>query len=282
MFFDELDVIPMEHPKWINVESSKRAYEDEYKLAGLGQMVQKGEGAVYTADEPIGGDTLRYTHLTYGLAFRVTEEMLEDDLYGVMNRMSKELAKSASYNKDVQATSVLNNAFNSSFTGLNGLELCSLVQSDLDGGTQSNEPTTPVDMDLPAVQAAIEAFHSWTDDRSFQIQAKPMHLIHATGDIWMANEILKTEQVPHSADNTINVVKSMFGLTPMHLRHLTDADAWFMTGSKSDHDMKMWMRVNDQFRNSDDPWNGDAIFTARHRLSTGFGDWRNVYGSPGA
>jgi len=280
VFFDQLKVIPMEHPQWINVEKSSRAYEEEYKMAGLGQMVQKGEGAVYTADSPIPGGTIRYTHLTYGLAFRVTEEMLEDDLYGVMNRMSKDLAKSAAYNRDVQATSVLNNGFNSSFTGLNGVELFSTAQVDLDGGTQANEPTTAADLDLPALQAAIESFKGWTDDRSFQVVSEPRWLIHATGDIWMANELLKTEKVPHSADNTVNIVKSMFGIEPKHLRHLTDTDAWMLLGVE--HDLKLYNRVNDQFRNSDDPWNGDAIYTARHRISAGFGDWRHAYGSPGA
>lgn len=283
IFWNQLKTTKSVYTMWINVETSKRAYEEEYKLTGLGQMIQKAEGAVYTFDEPIGGDTVRYTHLTYGLGFRVTEEMIEDDLYGVMNRMSKELGKSAQYNKDVQAASVLNNAFDSTYAGFDGLELCSTAHTDLGtANTQANEPATAADLALTSLQAAIEAFEGWTDDRGFMVDVEPRKLIHAAGDIWTAGEILETEQVPDSADNAKNIVKSKYGIVPMHLKFLTDADAWFLTGDKGDHDMKIFIRKDNQFRDSDDPLTGDMLFTARHRLSTGFGDWRGVYGSPGA
>jgi hypothetical protein len=219
--------------------------------------------------------------LTYGLAFRVTIEMMEDDLYAVMNKMSSELAKSAAYNKDVQATSVLNNAFSASFTGYDGLSLNNTAHTNLGGGTQSNRPSTDVDLDLPAVQAAVEAFESWTDERGFEVETTPKTLIHARGDIWTAGEILQTEHVPTSSDNAINVVRSKYGIMPLHLRHLTDPDAWWLISGKDQHDMKMYLRVNDQFNNDDDPFNDDAIFTARHRLSTGHSDWRGNYGSSG-
>lgn len=282
IYFRKLKIRKTEYTEWINVKKSKRAYEEDYKLAGLGRFVQKGEGEAYTFDDPIPGSTLRYTHLTYGLGFRVTEEMMEDDLYGVMNRMTEELAKSAAYNKDVQAASVLNNAFDSDYTGYDGVELCSTSHPNLGTGTQSNEPSSGVDLTLSSLQAAVEAFEGWTDDRNFKTDLMAEWLVHATGDIWTAGEILESEFDPTSADNAKNIIRSKYGIKPKHLKHLTDADAWFLLGKKGDHDMKMYMRVGDQFRNSDDPINGDAIFTGRHRLSTGFSDWRGVYGSSGA
>jgi len=177
---------------------------------------------------------------------------------------------------------VLNNAFDSDYTGLDGVELCSTVHPNLGGGTQANEPTTQVDLDLPALQAALEAFEDWTDDRGFKIDHTATWLVHATGDIWMAGEILESEFVPDSADNAKNIVRSKYGIKPLHLKHLSDADAWFLISNKSGHQMKMYLRVNDQFKNSDDPLNDDAIYTGRHRLSTGHSDWRGVYGSQGA
>lgn len=282
VFFKQLKTRDTEHTKWITVKSSKKAYEEHYDMAGLGQMVEKPEGGAYTFDEPIEGTKIRFTHVTYGLAFRVTEEMLEDDQYGIMNRMSTELAKSAAYNKDVQATSVLNNAFDSSYTGYDGVELCSDAHPLRGGGTLANEPTTQVDLASAPLQAAIEAFESWTDHRGFYTDHNPKYLIHATGDIWEAATILETEHKPHSADNDINVIKSRYGIMPMHLKHLTDADAWFLIGDKGEHGMLMYMRKNDSFRQSDDPYNGDLIHTARHRLSVGFDHWWNVYGSTGA
>jgi hypothetical protein len=282
IFFQQLKVRKTEHTKWINVKSSSKAWEEHYDMAGLGQMVEKAEGASYTFDEPIEGTTIRFTHITYGLAFRVTEEMLEDDQYGIMNRMASELAKSAAYNKDVQATSVLNNAFDSNYTGYDGLELCSEVHVLRGGGTAANEPATQVDLDAAPLQAGIEAFESWTDHRGYITDHTPKMLVHNTGDIWEAATLLETEYKPHSQDNDINVVRSRYGITPLYLKHLTDPDMWFLLGAKGEHGMLMYMRKNDMFRQSDDPYNGDLIHTARHRLSVGFDHWWNVYGSSGA
>lgn len=283
IFFNQLKATKSVYDKWINVDSSSRAFEDDYKIAGLGQMVQKAEGAVYTFDEPISGDTRRYTHLTYGLGFRVTLEMYEDDLYAVMNRMSKELAKAAQYNKDVQAATVLNNAFNSSYAGYDSLELCSTAHVNLgDGATQANEPSTAADFGLLALQAAIEAFEGWTDDRGFMVDTEPKLLVHNTGDIWSAGEVLESEYVPDTADNTKNIVRSKYGIVPFHNKFLTDADAWFLLADKGSHDMKMYLRKDTSFNDAEDPLNDDMIYTARQRLSVGFSDWRGVYGSPGA
>ena len=281
VFFTQLKIAKTMFQQYINLGASKRAFEDDYKIAGPGQMIQKAEGAVYTFDEPIGGDTVRYSHITYGLGFRVTEEMLEDDLYGVMNRMSRELAKAAQYNKDVLGASILNNAFDTNYTGYDSSALCVSDHTPLGGGSdQSN--VGAVDLSLPALQAAIEAFEGWLDDRGYHIDIEPETLIHNTGDIWEAGEILESEFIPTSADNAKNIVRSKYGIKPMYLKFLTDTDAWFVVGRKGDHDMKMYIRKDNQFRNSEDPFNGDGIYTARQRISKGFSDWRGVYGSPGA
>lgn len=283
IFFDELKVTKPVHTKWINVETSKRAWEDDYKIAGLGRMVRKDEGGVYTMDEPISGDTRRYTHITYGLGFRATEEMYDDDLYGVMQRMSRELAKAATYNKEVQAASVLNNAFDSNFTGFDGVELCSDSHPNLgNANTQANAPSTGTDFSLLALQAAIEAFETWTDDRGFIIDITPSMVAHAAENIWEVGEVLESEYVPDTADNNKNIVRSKYGISPFHYKHLTDSDSWFLLGNKSDHDAKMFMRKDTSFNDSQDPFNGDMIYTARQRLSTGFSDWRGIYGSAGA
>lgn len=280
IFFRSLKDRPAEYTSLIQVKKSRRAYEEEYKLTGLGEMVRKAEGAVYTYDEPLSGDTIKYTHLTYGLGFRVTEEMLEDDLYGVMRKMSSELARSAHLNKETQGHAPYNNAFSSSYTGFDGAALCSDSHTLLGGGTGDNLVTG--DFSLTALQTAIELFENMTDDRGFKVMKKPKHLVHNPGDIWEVNKVLGSEFQPNTADNNINVVKTKYGIQPLLSHYLTDTDSWFLIADKSELDIKMWMRVDDQFRNADDPETGDAIFTVRHRLSTGFGDWRGIVGSQGA
>jgi hypothetical protein len=281
IFFQQLKLRSTEHTKWINMKKSRRAWEEEYKLTGLGSMYRKAEGGVYTFDEPISGDTIKYTHLTYGLGFRVTQEMMEDDLYGVMQKMSKWLARSASLNKEVQAFSVLNNAFSASYVGLDGVSLCNTAHPRLDGGTaQSNKSSA--DFSMAELQTAIEAYENLTDDRGFKVDVTPKFLVHGPSLIWEVNKVLGSEYEPGTADNDINVVRSKYNVIPVLVHYLTDSDSWYLLSDKSQHDMKMWTRVDDQFKNSDDPLTGDALFTSRHRLSVGFGDWRGVYGSPGA
>lgn len=280
IFFRTLKDMPTEYTSVINTKKSRRAYEEEYKVAGLGSMFQKAEGAVYTFDEPLSGDTIRYTHLTYGLGYRVTEEMMEDDLYGIMKKMSSELARSAHLNKEVHGHAPYNNAFDSNFPGLDGQPLISASHPLLGGGTLSNLVTG--DFSLDALQEAVELFENLTDDRGFKVLMKPKRLLHSPSNIWEVNKVLGSEYEPNTSDNNINVVRSKYGITP-HLDHyFTDSDAWFLVADTKELDVKMWIRVDDQFRNSDDPLNGDAIFTVRHRHSNGHGDFRGVVGSAGA
>ena len=283
IFFRNLKDRASEYARWLPTKTSRRAYEEEYKVAGLGQFVYKAEGAVYTFDEPIPGDTLRFTHLTYGLGFRVTKEMMEDDLYSVMSKMSKELSRSAALNKEVLAHSVLNNAFNTAYTGYDGTALISNTHTLLGGGTLDNLVTG--DFSASALQSAIELFEAFTDDRGYKVMVKPKYLVHGPANIWEVGVVLKSELEANTAENNINIIRTQFGIEPMLSHYLTDADSWFLMadkGSISDvNGARMYVRVNDQFSNDDDPLTGDALYMGRHRISAGFGDYRWIVGSQG-
>lgn len=285
IFYKNLKIRPIQFSKWMPTKTSKKAYEESYKLTGLQRFTFKAEGSVYTFDDPIPGSTLRFLHFTYALGFRVTEEMLEDDQYGIMNRMSKELANSAVQNKEVQGFSVLDNAFSTSFVGYTaGEALCQNTHTLLNGDTLDNLVTGDFSQD--ALQEALELFEAFTDDRGFKVHVRAQSLIHSPGDIWEVNKVLKSELEANTADNNMNVIRTMFGIEPMLVHHIADSDAWFLTASKGDIDStegaRMYIRVNDRFRSDDDPLTGDAIFTGRHRISVGWGDFRWIVGSAGA
>lgn len=283
IFFRNLTDRPPQWSMWCPSKKSRRAYEEEYKLAGLGQFVFKAEGGVFTFDEPIPGNTIRFTHQTFGLGFRVTEEMLEDDLYGIMNRMSKELARSARLNKEVQAFSILNNGFTAGFNGYDGVALFHAAHPNLGGGTQANLVTG--DFSPDALQSAIELFENFTDDRGYKVRVEPKHLMHAPPNIWEVNKVLKSELEANTADNNINVIRTQYGIQPELVHYFTDTDMWVLRASKADIDKdngaRMYIRVDDQFRSDDDPLSGDGLFMGRHRLSSGFGDYRWAVASAG-
>ena len=118
VFFEKYKQWPREYEKIFNVENSVRAYEEDIEVAGLGQMITKPEGTPIGYDDPFQSNRLRYTHTTYGLGFRVTEELYNDDLYNVIKRMPQALSRSAIQTIEVQAANVFNNAFNSAVVGI--------------------------------------------------------------------------------------------------------------------------------------------------------------------
>jgi hypothetical protein len=291
VMFNEIDA---QQPQWMPVIGSRtsvRAYEEDLKMAGLGSMVSKPEGTNVSFDDPLIGDPKRYTHESFGLGFRITREMWDDDLYDIMQDMSAELGRAAAYKIEVDAWGLLNNAFSSSFTGFDGLALAHTAHTRLDGGaTVANRPSTDVDFSFTAYQAALDHFYTLKDDRGKPIMLMPKLLVIDPTFQWAAKEVLGSEYRPYTANNEINALKGEIGENGfLKSRYLTDADSWFLMagprtpkgGRRSGHDLKFWWRVKPETSDADDFLSGDALFKIYARYSTGFGEWRGVYGSSG-
>lgn len=284
IFFNRYNQWPDEYSQVFNVLSSNRAYEEDAEVTGLGQLVTKGEGVSITYDDPFQStNKKRYTHTAFGLGFRVTEELYNDDLYGIIKKMPASLARSAKQTTEVQAWNVFNNAFNAAYAGLDGVALCSTAHPNvrLVGGPYSNRLSTDADLSVTSLQAAIELMEGTTDDRDMNIMLKPNMLIVTPSNKWMARELLNSTSKPHTADNEINALKEE-ELKYFVGHYLTDSDAWFLVSDKADHALNFFWRKRPTFDNSDDFDSGDAKFKATMRFSVGFSGWRGVIGTPGA
>lgn len=271
---------PTEGNKLVNMNTSKRAYEEDFPIAGFGTLAAKTEGGPVTYQDALQGAIKRYVWATYGLGFRITQEMMEDDLYGIMgSKMAKALGRSVRNNFEIISHSPFNNAFSTSFSGfVSGESLCSTSHALLRGGTAANRPTTDADFDLFTLQAALEHFHALVDEASIPMVLIPKLVVHSIGDYWTVNQILKSTGLPGGNLNDINQVQRE-GLTA-HLSHyLTDADAWFVMADQ--HDVNYFDRRKPMFANTDDWDTGDAKFKVTRRNGAGWGDWRGVYGSSG-
>jgi hypothetical protein len=287
--FNEIDAQQPQWPQVLNTDTSERAYEEDLKVAGLGSMLPKPEGTNTQFDDPLIGSAKRYTHVSYGLGFRITREMYDDDLYSIMNGMSAELGRAAAYKIEVDAWSVLNNAFSSSFTGWDGLALCHTAHTRLDGGaTIANRPSTDVDFGFTAYQAALDHFNTLKDDRGRPLIMSPSLLIIDPTFKWIAKEVLGSEYRPYTANNEINPLKGEIDENGfLTCRYLTDADSWFLltppkkVKKSGGHDLKFIWRTKPEMANSDDFLSGDALFKTFARYITGFSEWRGVYGSSG-
>lgn len=272
---------PIEGAKLTNNNTSKKAFEEDFPIAGFGTLQSKPEGGSLVYQDGVMGNKKRYTWTTYGLAYRITQEMYDDDLYGIMGgRFAKALGRSARNNEEIVRHAPFNNAFSTSFVGFEaGVSLCSTSHTTLRGVTVANRPATDVDFGLVPLQAAYEHFATLTDESGIPALFIPRRVIYNPGDHWIVNAVLKSQMLPGTNQNDINQIERE-GMMP-HLSHyLTDTDAWYVQCDQ--HDVNYFDRRPFTFANFDDFDTGDAKFKGTRRNGSGFGDWRGMFGSSGA
>ena len=273
-----------EHREIFETENSERSFEEETKLSGFGTAPVKSEGAAIAYDNAQEAWTARYNHETIALGFAITEEALEDNLYDSLSaRYTKALARSMANTKQVKAANVLNNGFNSAFPGGDGVELFSTAHPLVSGGTNSNEPSTPADLNETSLEAAIIQISLWTDERGLLIAAKPRKLIVPPALQFVATRLLETELRTATADNDINAIRSMGAIPELYAvnHYLTDTDAWFLR-TDVPNGLKHFVRTPLSTSMDGDFDTGNVRYKARERYSFGFSDPLGMFGSPGA
>ena len=272
-----------EHAEFYDVETSDRAFEEEVMLSGFGNAAVKAEGQGVTFDSANETFTARYTNETIALAFSITEEAIEDNLYDrLASRYTKALARSMSNTKQVKAANVLNNAFDSSFAGGDGKELCA-TDHPIVAGTFRNELSTSADLNETSLEQSLISIAAFTDERGLKIAARGVKMIIPSELQFTAERLMKSAGRTGTADNDINAIGSM-GMIPQGytVNHfLTDTDAFFI---KTDvpNGMKMFVRSPVKTAMEGDFTTGNVRYKARERYSFGFSDPRGMFGSPGA
>ena len=272
-----------EHAEFYDVETSDRAFEEEVMLSGFGNAAVKAEGQGVTFDSANETFTARYTNETIALAFSITEEAIEDNLYDrLASRYTKALARSMSNTKQVKAANVLNNAFDSSFAGGDGKELCA-TDHPIVAGTFRNELSTSADLNETSLEQSLIDIAAFTDERGLKIAARGVKMIIRSELQFTAERLMKSAGRTGTADNDINAIGSM-GMIPQGytVNHfLTDTDAFFI---KTDvpNGMKMFVRSPVKTAMEGDFTTGNVRYKARERYSFGFSDPRGMFGSPGA
>ncbi len=273
-----------EHAEIFTSEASDRAFEEEVMLSGFGSAPVKAEGSAVTFDQATESFTARYTHETIAMAFAITEEAIEDNLYDrLAARYTRALARSMANTKQVKAANVLNNAFNSSFTGGDGKELCATDHPLTNGGTFRNELSTASDLSETSIEQSLIDIAAFVDERGLKIALQGVKLIIPKELQFTAERILKSPQSVGTSDNDINAMASM-GMIPQGYRvnhYLTDTDAFFIM-TDAPNGLKQFVRAPIKTAMEGDFDTGNVRFKARERYSFGFSDPRGIFGSPGA
>jgi len=273
-----------EWPEIFDKNTSNKAFEEEVGATGYGLAQVKTEGASITYDDMEQGFISRYTHITYALGFIITQEMFDDNLYSEIGlRRAQSLAFSIRQTKEVVAANVLNRAFSSSYTGGDGLELCSELHVNKSGGTWANELDTAADLSDTSLEQACIDIAGFTNDRGLTIKVLPKKLIIPPDLEFEAARILKSIQQPGTANNDINAIR-VLGKIPQGycVNHfLTDTDAFFIK-TDAPEGLKLFQRKPMTFGTDNDFDTTNAKFKSSERYSVGWSDPRGIFGSPGA
>ena len=272
-----------QHLQVYTVESSDRAFEEEVMESGFGEAPVKSEGSGVSYDQAQEVYTARYTHETIALAFSLTEEAVEDNLYDRLSaRYTKALARSMAQTKQIKAAAVLNGAFTTSIGG-DGVVLCATNHPTLSGPNLSNTLATPADLSETSLEQSLIDIAAFTDERGLKIAVQGLKLIIPKELMFTADRIMKSTLRVGTADNDVNAIRNM-GMVPQGYvvnNFLTDPDAFFLK-TDAPNGMKMFERVSMKTGFEGDFDTGNVRYKARERYSFGFSDPRGIFGSPGA
>jgi len=287
LFGLEYDQYQQEYTEIFSIEDSQKAFEEEVLVMGFGSAPTKSEGQGVVFDNSSESYTARYTHDTIALAFALTEEAVEDNLYDSLGkRYTKALARSMANTKEVKGANVLNNAFSTSFTGGDGKPLIATDHPLAGGGTAANRATSMADLNETSLEDALIDISTFTDDRGLTISVNASKLVVPPQLVFVADRILNSTLRSGTSDNDINAIQNTGvlpgGYTVNH--YLTDPDAFFLLTSVTDQGegLKMFQRTGMETNMEPDFSTGNIRYKARERYSFGFSNWRGVYGSQGA
>ena len=273
-----------QHSEIFTTESSDRSFEEEVMLSGFGAAPTKSEGTGVAFDDANEAYTARYNHETVALAFSITEEAVEDNLYDRLSaRYTKALARSMAHTKQVKAAAVLNNAFDSTVTGGDGKELCATDHPLTNGSTFANEPSTAADLNETSLEDALIKIAGFVDERGLIVALRGMKLIIPRQLQFVAERIMNSTLRVGTSDNDANALKNM-GMLPQGYvvnDFLTDTDAFFIM-TDTPRGFLHFERVALSTGMEADFDTGNMRYKARERYSFGLSDPRCVFGSPGA
>jgi len=283
LFGLEYDRYENQDKEIFDTESSDRAFEEEVMLGGFANAAVKPEGQGIVYDDAQETYTARYTNETVALAFALTEEAVEDNLYDKLStRYTKALARSMANTKQVKAANILNNAFAAANPGGDGVPLNSAAHPTL-SANQTNTLAVAADLNETSLEQMLIDIANMQDERGMRIALRGMKMIIPVNLQFIAERLMKSAGRPGTADNDINATKNM-GMVPEGYvvnNFLTDTDAWWIK-TDAPNGLKHFTRAPIRTAMEGDFDTGNVRYKARERYSYGWSDWRGIFGTPGA
>lgn len=283
IFDDAFKEVPMVMDSIYHMETSSKDTERDSGITGFGLAQLTAEGAPIDYEDPIQMYDTTYTHLKYTKGFKVTREMVEDDLYNIIKKRPAALARTMRRTAEYQAALVFQRAFNTSYTGGDAKPLASTSHPRSDGGTaQSNASSTGIVLSETNLETARIAMRQQLDDKGQVIDVNPDVLLVPTNLEKTAHLIIDSTMRQGTADNDANFYKGKFDVKVWRYLEAMGGSttAWFLL-DRSQHQLNWFWRERPQFKNDELFDTEYAVYKSTMRLSRGWSDWRGVYGSKG-
>jgi len=274
-----------QHAEIYTTESSDRAFEEEVMLSGFASAQVKAEGSGVAFDNAQETFTARYTHETVALAFSITEEAIEDNLYDrLASRYTKALARSMAQTKQVKAVNPLIQGLptTDNYDSGDGVSLFNTAHPTI-AGTVANTLATQADLNETSLEQSLIDIAAMTDERGLKIAARGMKMIIPSELQFTAERLMKSDKRVGTADNDTNAIRSM-GMVPQGYvvnNFLTDTDAFYII-TDVPNGMKFFQRAAIKTAMEGDFDTGNVRYKARERYSFGVSDFRGIFGVEGA
>ena len=278
---------PVEYTSFVNIRETKKRTLTDFKLSDFGPLRLKGEGESLIYDDPLFGAEQPYTPVRFALGYKITQETIDHELYGQVDKFERALIVSAINLQETAAARLINNGFGTTdadgfeATGFDALQLFSTAHTRLDGGAVlRNRPSADVDLGVTGLQNALVDWHTQNlDDRGRPQLIRPKLLIVNPQDMFTARELLQSEFKPGTANNEVNALREE-GLSFMVSHYIgSDADQWVLLGDQ--HDLNF---VWDQRPRGGMEEDFDAEVIKRkvvEGFAVGHGEWRGTWASSG-
>lgn len=290
IYFMELRNTPAEYQRTANIVETRRAFEDDLRMAEFGTVPQHVEGDVPLFEDAVEAETRRYSPLEFVLGYIMTQTFREDELHGIAARMTSALRRSVRHSFETQFYEILNNATSTSAARYKGFDALSLLStahtSAAPGyGTQSNTLSTAATLSQSAVETAVQAFYGWTGEKGLPSLHTPQKAIIHYNDQFKAARLFRNAErfdTANREDNWIKKGPDENGISEyIPSRYLTASNKWFIVAPKGEHSLNFFIRKQPSFETNVDFATGNFQVKTRWRGVSGFSDWRGVYGSSG-
>ncbi len=267
--------IPDDRSEFFNVEQSDRETED---LISIGDTDPIGpfSGAL-DYDTVQENYRKRVTNTEYARGLAVGRKLWETGATRVIKRLSEHFGQKVKLRVLTDSYALLNNAFNTTYTGGDGLALCSTANTSNVGGTnQGNSGTTALSaaaVDATFVLGAL--LNTNRDNPRFDTRYDTI-IVPTALEAYTA-EIVNSKGKVDSANNNINHYYGKF--TVMGSRMLSDQNNWFMANKKAMKENQTWFEVVRHEFNQDTDFNSLAKRWSVYMFyGFGFNSWEHIYG----